>query len=168
MIRTAQLSEDRTCRYELAREFEPGDDLYDPVQCGSVLFVLNNPSVADELHDDPTLRRGMAYASVWGYRKLYFGNTNPWRSTLPELAKVPDSERLALNDLVLARLAEESEIVIAAWGMKANPMLVRRAVGVLRRVKPIHMLALSTEHDTPKHILYLKASLLPQLWRPKR
>lgn len=162
MIRTATISGCETYRYQLMREFEP-EDLICGLQ-GTVLFVLNNPSTADGRKEDPTSRRGNGFTASWGKRRHYFGNCNPWRSTDPKLAQIPPEQILLENDEWLRLMACQADITVAAWGGKANPMLADRALRVLIEVTDVHYLAL-TNDGAPKHILYLKGDLRPQLWR---
>lgn len=162
MIRSAVISPCGTHRFQLLREFEI-EDTERSIGGTSVLFVLNNPSTADGKSEDPTSRRGKGYTDAWGHSRYYFGNTNPWRSTDPRLARVPPEDVLTENDLWLREMASEASLTIAAWGGKANPALADRALRVLREVTDVHYLEL-TNDGTPKHILYLKGDLEPKLW----
>ena len=65
-MQPAVFSEDRKYRYTLVREFGADD--------GTVLFILLNPSSADETKNDPTVRRCMGYTKHWGYRRLIVAN----------------------------------------------------------------------------------------------
>ncbi len=58
----AAFSRCRQYRWWLERVWEP--------QGSRLLFIGLNPSRADHRHDDPTLRRLMAFASGWGYGGL--------------------------------------------------------------------------------------------------
>lgn len=49
-----------------------------------MLFVGLNPSTADELHDDPTVRRLCGFAKEWGYGGLYACNLYSYVSAYPE------------------------------------------------------------------------------------
>lgn len=162
MIRSAIISPCGTYRFELFREFEPEESV---CLADSCMFALNNPSTADGQSEDATSRRGKGYCASWGYRRYYFGNTNPWRSTDPSLARMPPEDVLLENDEHLRRMARESSVVVAAWGGDANPLLASRALRVLLEVGPVHALAY-TKAGVPRHPLYLKSELTPQLWRP--
>jgi hypothetical protein len=163
VIRSAVLSPCGKYRYCLMREFEAQESLV--VSETSALFVLNNPSIADASIDDPTSRRGTGFTASWGYRRYHFANSNPWRSTDPKLAGIPPEDILLENDAWLRRLASEAAVIIAAWGGKANKPLAARALAVLTSVADVHALELSKDGTSPKHILYLKGSLQPALWR---
>jgi hypothetical protein len=132
---------------------------------GTVLFCLNNPSTADAEFDDPTVLRGWGYARTWGYHRMVFVNTNPYRSPDPDSAIVPPEHILLENDKHLRAAAGEADLVICAWGGDAYPELAARALNILRELRPLHILELSIA-GIPKHPLYLKGSLLPTLWNP--
>ncbi len=134
---------------------------------GTALFVLNNCSKADADIDDPTVRRGWGYTRAWDYHRMLFANTNPHRSTDPDSAVAPPESILLENDDYLRRAAVEADLIVCAWGVKAKPELVKRAMRILnaRRV-PMHVLALSKD-GVPKHPLYLRKDAEPQIWLPE-
>lgn len=137
-------------------------DLGRPLRAGARILTmcLCNPSTADASIDDPTVRRGLGYASDWGFDTLVYVNSNPYRSTDPETQISPPSAILALNDRFLEGWGMQSELVIAAWGTKALTPLAQRAEFVLRKVAPLHALKV-TKGGAPGHPLYLKADLTP-------
>jgi len=81
-----------------------------------VLFIMLNPSTADELRDDPTIGRCIGFARSWGFGSLAVGNLLAYRTTSPgELCASRDPVG-SENDRWLTRLHEESTLTIAAWG----------------------------------------------------
>lgn len=161
MNRSAVISRCGTYRYSLTREETP---LFESK--GTVLFGLNNPSKADAEVDDQTVRKGWAFTRAWGYHRMVYVNTNPYRSTDPDSAIVPPEAILAENDTHLRFAAYEANLIVCAWGTKARPDLAARALGVLWLQKPLHVLQLSKD-GIPKHPLYLKGDLQPTLWRSR-
>ncbi len=162
MERSAAISDCGKYRFRLDRRTD-----FHPVNTGgTVLFVLNNPSTADGLIDDPTCRKGWKYTQKWGYHHMVFLNTNPFRSTDPDSAIVPPEDALKENDEALTYAAHSASLIICAWGMKAYPVLAKRATAILQRRRDLHMLDLSNS-GVPKHILYLKDALQPQLWKER-
>lgn len=86
---------------------------------GSVVnFVMLNPSTADEVFDDPTIRKCTGFAKRWGFSGLVVTNLFAFRATDPrdlrncglELAIGPE------NDAVLRREATLAGTVVCAWG----------------------------------------------------
>ena len=130
----------------------------------TVLFCLNNPSVANATLDDPTVRRCYGFARFWGYTEIQIVNTNPYRSTDPDSAQMPPEDVLRTNDSYLSVAARDSDVVVAAWGTKANPVLAERALNVLRLWKNVYTLGLSAT-GTPKHPLYLPKETYLEKWK---
>ena len=60
----AQLSQCRRFRYRLWRVWDGA--------LPSVLFIMLNPSIADECDDDPTIRRCIGFAKAWGFGGIEF------------------------------------------------------------------------------------------------
>lgn len=129
----------------------------------TVVFALNNPSTADAESDDNTSRKGWSYARYWDCHHLIFVNTNPFRSTDPDGAELPPESVLQQNDSWLLHAALQADIVVCAWGVAARPALAARAAALLGAVAPLHYLELAN-NGTPKHPLYLKGDLKPQVW----
>lgn len=182
MKRAATISADGLYRYDLTRSVQPGCPCARctafraaatvrsvPPSDGFALFVLCNPSKADAETDDHTERRGWAYTLAWGYSSFKFANTNPFRSTDPKKARMPDETIVTLNDLFLVTHAQAASVVVCAWGTNADRILARRTEAVVRAATAgtdkVRYLAL-THKGIPKHPLYLAGNLLPQIWNP--
>lgn len=111
MDRTTILSPCRTYRYTLWREF--GGVLDDSRY---VMFIGLNPSTADEVENDPTIRRCIGFAKSWGYNTLCMVNLFAFRTKEPaDMLKVADPIGPD-NDQYLVSLAREASVVVAAWG----------------------------------------------------
>ena len=75
---------------------------------GTCLFIMLNPSTADETANDPTIRRCIGFASLWGFRHLVIGNLFALRSTDPQaLYTAPDPIGVD-NDSHLSAIADEA------------------------------------------------------------
>lgn len=150
----------RRYRYTLPRWVGAGDRL--------CLFVMLNPSTADEVDDDPTIRRCKGYARRWGYGRLMVVNMFAWRSTEPAgLLSVADPVGPE-NDRHVLEQARRAELVIAAWGTggKARPLVRQRAPDVLRLLAGVDVHVLKTTDPPfaqPGHPLYLPKALAPTL-----
>lgn len=176
MKREATISADGLYRFDLTRTVQAGcscarcsEYRAQPVaslRAGYVLFVLCNPSTADAETDDATERRGWGFANSWGFGKFVFVNTNPHRSTDPKKVRPPDIQALVTNETWIGHHARYASLTVCAWGTNADATLVARTVGILRaNARALHVLEL-TKIGVPKHPLYLKKGIVPQLWTP--
>ena len=107
----AIFSADRRYRYRLTRRIDGGR--------GAVMFVMLNPSKADEVDDDPTIRRCRGFTKRWGYGKLYVVNLSPFMATYPAdlAAGLPEpSDVQERNFRVIKETTAESDLVVVAYG----------------------------------------------------
>ena len=155
MTRSAEFSPCRTWRYSLIRQWD--DSL--PV----AVFVLLNPSVADEFQDDPTNRRGINFANSWGYGSCIFVNLFAIRSPDPKIIKQADDPIGPENDSFIIAWAERADILVCGWGVHGDYEGRDSQVRELLSNYQVNHLGL-TKHGHPKHPLYLKADLKPTLW----
>jgi hypothetical protein len=158
-------------RYWLAREI--GGTAHGPA-----LFILHNPSAADAIADDPTIRRCIGYARRWGCRRMIAVNRFAIRGTDPRVvfARATADPVGPLNDATIVRAAglvgAASGIIVAAWGAfgangvhRRTSRARRKAVIELLAGTKLYILGLTLDGD-PCHPLYLKADARPQRWRP--
>lgn len=104
----AIFSEDRVYRYVLRRFVGLGN--------GSCLFILLNPSWADEIRDDPTVRRCMRYGHDWGRRTITICNLFALRSPYPKTLDTHPDPIGPDNDEHIEREAKMADYVILGWG----------------------------------------------------
>jgi hypothetical protein len=150
MNRQTILSQCRTYRYVLWREWDTINPAY-------AMFVGLNPSTADEVEDDPTIRRCVGYAKRWGYGALCMTNLFAYRATDREVMKSHPSPVGVDNDRWLVEMAKGAAIVVAAWGVDGAHL--HRDQAVIRLLgKGLTCLGL-TKSGHPAHPLYLKKSL---------
>jgi hypothetical protein len=124
----------------------------------TVLFVALNPSTADAISDDPTIRRCIGFARSWGFGKLVVANLFALRSTDPSVLVDADDPIGPKNDWWLRTLSKKAELTIAAWGI--HGALHDRAAHVLPMLRSVHHLG-RTRAGHPRHPLYLRGSCLP-------
>lgn len=138
----------RVYRYRLWRAWGPGD---------RVLWLMLNPSTADESVLDPTLRRCEGFTRRWGYDGFEVANLFALRSTDPSgLYAVPDPVGPD-NDQAIRGAAERCPVIIAAWG--AEPIAMVRSATILDEVlrgRRVECLGV-TKGGQPRHPLYLRA-----------
>lgn len=126
-----------------------------------VLFIGLNPSTADEIQDDPTIRRCIRYARDWGYGGYIMGNIFAYRSTDPAKLKIVKDPIGKKNNYWLKKLYSEAEITIAAWGNHGD--YLNRGEDVANLFKTLYCLK-KTKSGQPSHPLYLPAKLKPILY----
>lgn len=156
VARSAELSECGRYRWWLRRTWKGGDGR-------AVCFVMLNPSTADALVDDPTIRRCMGFARRWGFSTLVVRNLFPFRATNPKellAADCPKGGRQGDAELLAARNAH---LVVTAWGGSV-PLRSREQPGngrdqqAIRMLHDITMHCLGkTKHGHPRHPLYVRA-----------
>ena len=150
-ISGAQFSECRKFRYSLWRLWDRRRNY--------VNFVCLNPSTADEIHDDPTIRRCIKYSQEWGYGGLYITNIFAFRATDPKIMMAAADPVGPENDGYLELVSLGAGITVAAWG--GNGGYRGRADKVLSLLNDPHYLSM-TKSGHPGHPLYLKGDLEPQ------
>lgn len=123
----ADLSECERYRYRLWRDGWSESDT-------SCLFVMLNPSTADAMTDDPTIRKCVGFCQRWGYGRLFVCNLFAFRSTKPAgLCGVADPKGPENDGWVHAEV-EAADRVVLAWGSHHEVRhLVARRVFELRR-----------------------------------
>lgn len=158
MRKTAVFSKDMVFRYKLSRMWKAGG-------FGRIVFIMLNPSTADAMIEDPTIRRCMVFARKWGYRVLDVANAFALRSTDPLRLQDVSDPIGPLNDQYLREMTETAERVVVAWGTHGK--LQDRGNTVAKRVlhdRILHCLAV-TKHGFPKHPLYMRGDTEPTIYR---
>lgn len=149
MKREAVISECGTYRYRLYREWEQTDKM-------PVLWIMLNPSTADAIQDDPTIRRVTDFSWRWGFDRVEIVNAYALRSTNPaHLWSHPDPVG-PLNDLYIMDAAEYADETIIAWGVNVEDTRARWVRQLLARFSKNGAGCLGrTKGGHPKHPLYL-------------
>jgi len=97
-----------------------------------------NPSTADDVFDDPTIRKCVGFSKRWGFSSLVVTNLFAFRATDPKdlraMARVDYAKAVGDNDGPLIEHAHGADLVVAAWGVHGD--LMGRARDVLWRVLP--------------------------------
>lgn len=175
--RGAILSPDGVFRFALWRDLETPFDK-------TALFIGLNPSTADAVQDDPTIRRMMGFARRYGCNRLEVVNLFAFRATDPrdlgvaihlyeahttrgDFAGVPDPTGGEENNREILQRAKAAKTVFACWG--AYPGATQRALGV-RRLLQEEGVALYhfglTREGHPRHPLYLRGNTPIWKWDP--
>jgi hypothetical protein len=157
----ADLSDDGLYRYRLTRRWGGQND---PCIC----WIMLNPSTADAVVDDPTIRRCISFSEAWGFGSLIVVNLFALRSTDPKALLMADVDPIGPeNDHAIRLAAVEANCVMAAWGTKGA--YLHRNAAVIRLVtddcmEKMHALTI-TKDGHPKHPLYVKGGTSPVLYR---
>lgn len=146
-------------RYSLTREWLTGK--------GTALFIMLNPSVADALRNDPTIRRCLSFAGRFGTQRLEVVNLFAWRSTDPAgllLAQDPVGPE---NDRYILEAARRADVRIAAWGAvhRRHEGRVKEVTSLLSGV-PLQCLGFS-KAGHPRHPLMLRREAELQPYPPR-
>ena len=126
---------------------------------GTCLFIMLNPSTADEHLNDPTVTRCIDFARQWGFRYLEVVNIFAVRGTDPHVLREVEDPVGPENNRHILEAVEESDRVIFAWG--AHGVYMDRGDDVLRLVtalKPAQCLGF-TQKGQPRHPLFLKKTI---------
>lgn len=162
LIGEAVFSADRKYRYWLTRELEYG---FNADKSDTVTFLMLNPSTADEMQDDPTIRRCIGFARSWGYEQLIIANIFGLRSTDPQ--GIYDDDNPIdhcggyTNNKYIRLAARKSDLVVCAWGNHGAvggrgyfvEKMLRGDTSISCDIKCLGVNA--TGH--PKHPLYLRS-----------
>ena len=151
MINSAIISDCGKYRYELCREWHHRKP--------KVMFMMLNPSTADENSNDLTTIRCMNFAKMWGYGGIMIGNIYPFRAKRPKhlrkwlnggsdyaFWKSGDDNRNHVNDMV-----QQADMIVCAWG--CNHKGIPGWISDLKDYKALHYLELCDDGITPKHPL---------------
>lgn len=167
-MRGATFSACRKYRYRLWEIWDRSNPI--------VLYIMLNPSTADEVKNDPTVERCSRRAQMWGYGGFRIANIFALRSTNPRAlyaAESPVSEPPVslngvtvaaphVNDTYIRTQAMGSNLVICGWG--AHGVHLGRGALVLQKlresgIKP-HALRM-TKSGQPGHPLYIEYNVQP-------
>ena len=152
---SAIFDKDRIYRYVLWREWPmlDGEERqgFGPERAYA-MFIGLNPSSADEIQDDPTIRRCKAFAKSWGYGRMCMTNLFAFRATNPnEMIAIADPIGPD-NDEWLNKLAKDACVLVAAWGEHGKHR--GRSAEIISRFSNLKCFG-TNKSGSPKHPLYL-------------
>jgi hypothetical protein len=147
MKRSAHFSRCGRYRYALWRTWD--------AQLPTMLFIGLNPSTADAIEDDPTIRRCIRFAQDRGYGRLVVANLFARRTSKPAVLRKKSNPIGRHNNRWLLRLAAKSDICVAAWGNSGR--YLGRDAEVIALLGHLQCLGLTTA-GAPRHPLYVRAN----------
>lgn len=149
--RTARISRCGAFRYQLGRCWG--------AEGGVLLFVMLNPSTADGLVDDPTIRRCMGFAADGGYGGMEVVNLFAYRAIDPRELAARGYPVGPENDIAIATAVIGARDICVAWGVApAAETRVQQVMPTLRWRDRVPKCLRITRSGWPGHPLYLPAS----------
>jgi hypothetical protein len=129
------------------------------------VFIMLNPSTADGLQDDPTIRRCVRFARSWGYNHLVVVNLFSYRATDPdELLKSPAPVEGPRNMEYIWDATVQAGLIVAAWG--AQGCLFGQDRRVLDTITHDVRCLGTTKSGQPRHPLYVRGDTYPVRYTP--
>ena len=140
MIREAKFCYTKKNRYFLKREWDRSK--------GLLLYIMLNPSVADDTNDDPTIKRLINFSKKFNYGGFLVGNI--YSTISPNPKEVDKSDEISDKNLVeLLKLINQVEEIVYAWGNNAcEPEFLKDLVSNPKCFG-------KNLNGSPKHPLYL-------------
>jgi len=152
----AVISDDGKYRYKLGRYWTRKDV--------PVVWIMLNPSSADAVENDPTIRRCISFAKRWGFGGIEVYNLFALRSRDPRSIERADDPVGPKNDYWLTAAARKGRTIIAAWGECQTALKSRRAAEVMEllvRSGGANPKSLGfTKTGDPRHPLYVRSDVL--------
>lgn len=152
----AIFSEDKRYRYLLMREWDHNKP--------ALMIIGLNPSTADETKNDPTIRRCIGFAKIWGYGKLFVTNLFAFRATYPEQLFISKNPIGVENDSWIKKISKDADKIVLAYGNHGK--FNERHNEILKIIKDPYCIKKS-KNDMPMHPLYLKYTKFPIKYHPK-
>lgn len=149
----ARFDEDRIYRWLLWRRWEACS--------GTVLWVMLNPSTADETRLDPTLRRCFGFTREWGYGAMEVCNAYGLRSTNPTGLWEVDDPVGPDNDVTIVERSKLADLVVVGWGVNIEADREAEVSALL----PEAMCLGVTKKGHPVHPLYQPRDAMLVPWR---
>lgn len=147
-------------RYALRRDWAAGEG-----GAGRLVFVMLNPSTADERRNDPTVSRCEGRARAMGFGGLEVVNLFAFRATDPRALKAAPAPEGTLNDVFLRAAARSAGMVICAWGAHGGHRGRASEVECLLRRCNLKLWHLGlTAGGFPRHPLYTRRAIRPMEW----
>ena len=139
--RHALLSKDKKYRYSLKRIWNNDKPI--------VLFIMLNPSLADNYKDDPTIRRLIKFAKLYGYGGFYVGNLFSYITPYPSELLDKDLMFSKKNIHEIKKMTGLTKDVVYGWGNSfEEPEWLKQIISNPKCFG-------KNKNKTPKHPLYL-------------
>lgn len=145
-------------RYTLSRIWDPTLPI--------LAWCLLNPSTADAMVDDATVRRCIGFARLWGYGGIFIVNMFAFRSRYPKQLRIVDDPVGPENDNYILDTVARFDTVVG-WGGNGDsyPDRVRSVTELLEQCYNRRPMCLGTTRTgQPKHPLFIPYSASRVAW----
>lgn len=160
----AIISEDQKYRYRLWRSW----DSEKPVAG----WMMLNPSTADALYDDPTIRRCMGLSQKWGFGGIEVVNVFAFRTKTPQILR---AALLDGHDVIgpenlehISAVAPSVEMLVCGWGSTFDGKKMDVVLAHLRDLRRNNLVVTRclgrTKDGQPRHPLYLPNNVVTEEW----
>ncbi len=138
---------------------------------GLINWIMLNPSIADQISDDPTIRKCIGFSKRWGFSRMVVTNLFSFRATYPgdlrDLVRIDYARAVGVNDGPLIENAKKADLIVAAWGVHGG--LAGRDLDVCHRVLSgfqLHCIGV-TKDGHPLHPCMAAYTDKPIPWKPR-
>jgi hypothetical protein len=148
--RSADISNDKKDRFSLSRIWDSKKP--------KALYIMLNPSYADDESDDPTIRRLIFFSKKFKFGGFYVTNIFTQITPYPKELNM-DNNSKKKNLKIISELIKKSDLIVYAWGnLVSEPMQLRKLIE-----SPLCFGI--NKNGTPKHPLYLRSDTKLQDFR---
>ena len=148
--RSADISNDKKDRFSLSRIWDSKKP--------KALYIMLNPSYADNESDDPTIRRLIFFSKKFKFGGFYVTNLFSQITPYPKELNM-DNKSKKKNLKIISKLIKKSDLIVYAWGnLVSEPIELRKLIE-----SPLCFGI--NKNGTPKHPLYLRSDTKLQDFR---
>tara|TARA_B100000161_G_scaffold44518_1_gene27767 strand:+ start:61 stop:522 length:462 start_codon:yes stop_codon:yes gene_type:complete len=148
--RSADISNDKKDRFSLSRIWDSKKP--------KALYIMLNPSYADNESDDPTIRRLIFFSKKFKLGGFYVTNLFTQITPYPKELNM-DNNSKKKNLKIISELIKKSDLIVYAWGnLVSEPIELRKLIE-----SPLCFGI--NKNGTPKHPLYLRSDTKLQDFR---
>lgn len=120
-------------------------------------FIMLNPSTADALQDDPTIRRCIAFTKREGLGGILAVNLFAYRSSCPDVLRHVSNPIGPHNDSFIKAQIHSGRRIVLAWGAVDFHDRIQYVLDMIRKHGSAYCFG-TTKNGSPRHPLYLSAS----------
>ena len=148
--RSADISNDKKDRFSLSRIWDSKKP--------KALYIMLNPSYADDESDDPTIRRLIFFSKKFKFGGFYVTNLFTQITPYPKELNM-DNNSKKKNLKIISELIKKSDLIVYAWGN-----LVSEPIELMKLIESPLCFGIN-KNGTPKHPLYLRSDTKLQDFR---